>query len=217
MPENATRLQRTFMRDEVYNILREWIMIGKLEPGTKLRDKDLSETLGISRTPIREALIRLEDEGLVVTKANRWTMVSPIDFDGAENIYSIVWTLECLALTQGFHNISPKDTEEMEKMNENLKQAMENGDRLAALEADNLFHKRIIDLSQNHELAKLLPGLKVKIQRLELHYFKRINDGHLSYLEHQKIIDAFKNKNLPQALEALEENWKKTLGRVRQN
>lgn len=94
------KLKRTFMKDEVYNRLREWIITGELEPGAKLRDQDLSETLGISRTPIREALLRLENDGLVVTKANRWTLVAPIDLEEAESIYSIVWTLESLAMEQ---------------------------------------------------------------------------------------------------------------------
>lgn len=76
------------MRDEVYRTLRNWIITGKLKPETKLKDKDLSETLGISRTPIREALLRLEDDGLVITKANRWTLVAPIELKEAENLYS---------------------------------------------------------------------------------------------------------------------------------
>ena len=66
-------LSRTFIRDDVYVSLHDWIVRGELEPGEKLKDKELAAQLGVSRMPIREALRKLEDEGLVETAANRWT------------------------------------------------------------------------------------------------------------------------------------------------
>lgn len=69
------KIQRTFVRQEAYVKLRNWILDGTLSPGAQLRDKELAEQLGVSRTPIREALLRLEDEGLVKTKPNRSTLV----------------------------------------------------------------------------------------------------------------------------------------------
>ena len=151
------------MKDEVYNKLRNWIVTGELEPGTKLRDLDLSEQLGISRTPIREALLMLENDGLVITKANRWTLVAPIDIKEATNIYSIVSALECLAIEQAFPHISAQDIEELEQLNEDFKKTSHTGDIFAALQADNEFHNKIIQLSNNLELPKLLSGLKVRI------------------------------------------------------
>lgn len=69
------KFTRTFMREETYQALREWIVLGELELNIKLKNRKLSEMLGeTSRTPIREALLKLEDEELVVIKANRWTL-----------------------------------------------------------------------------------------------------------------------------------------------
>src|SRR5579885_2278401 len=96
------KIERTFVREEAYLKLRDWIVEGALEPGAQLRDKALAEKMGVSRTPIREALLRLEDEGLVITKPNRSTQVSPIDFHNALHLYSLVWSLEQLALRQSF-------------------------------------------------------------------------------------------------------------------
>lgn len=213
--KDEPKLKRLFMKDEVYNKLRNWIIIGKLEPGTKLRDQDLSDTLGISRTPIREALLRLENDGLVVTKANRWTLVSPIDLAEAESIYSIVWTLESLAIENVFHHITSTDIEKLEQLNEDLNKTMRTGDQFAALEADNAFHDKIVELSQNRELPKLLANLKVKIQRIEIRYFSNTDSMHTSYMEHQQIIDAFKENDLNRAVEALKANWKNSLDRIR--
>lgn len=212
--KNKPKLKRTFMKDEAYNILRKWIITGELQPGTKLRDQDLSDTLGISRTPIREALLRLEHDGLVITKANRWTLVSPIDLKEAENIYSVVWTLESLAMEQAFPHISSKDIEELELYNENLNKIMNTEDQFAKLQADNEFHNKIIELSNNAELPKLLSGLKVRIQRMEIHYFSKVATMHTSYPEHQQIIDTMKKQDLNLAIEAMKANWKNSLDRI---
>ncbi|WP_212391960.1 GntR family transcriptional regulator [Sporosarcina beigongshangi] len=203
------------MKDEVYNKLRKWIIIGELEPGTKLRDQDLSEQLGISRTPIREALLRLENDGLVVTKANRWTLVSPIDSNEAKSIYSIVWTLERLAMEQALPLISSNDIEELEQLNENFNEAIKTGEIFAILEADNKFHDKIIQLSNNVELLKLLSGLKVRIQRIEIHYFSQMDAKYTSYTEHQQIIDAIKKQDLNLAIDTIKANWKNSLDRIR--
>lgn len=111
--DSSDNLRRTFVRKEAYHLLRDWIVKGKLEPGQKLRDKELAERLGVSRTPIREALLRLEDEGLVQTKANSTTLVAPLDLHNALNLYSIVWTLEGLAMKQAFELITHKIIDSM--------------------------------------------------------------------------------------------------------
>ena len=72
------KISRTFVKDEAYNLLAQRIINGELKPCERLRVQELSDDLGISRTPVREALLQLESEGLVMTKANRWTIVSPI-------------------------------------------------------------------------------------------------------------------------------------------
>lgn len=215
--KNGAKIKRTFMKDEVYNKLRKWIVTGELEPGTKLRDSDLSEQLGISRTPVREALLRLENDGLVVTKANRWTLVSPIDLNEAKNIYSIVWTLECLALEQAFPHLSAEDIEELEQLNENFNKTIQTRDILAVLQADNEFHNRIIGLSNNPELPKLLSSLKVRIQRIEIHYFSQTDTKDTSYTEHQQILDAIKKQDLNRAIDAIKVNWKNSLDRIQIN
>lgn len=210
------KIKRTFMRDEAYEILQEWIMTGKLKPGTQLRDQELSDMLGISRTPIREALLRLEDDGLIVTQANRWTLVAPINLEEAENIYSIVKVLETLALEQGIHNVTDEVLEELDAINEKFKEKLKQADKIAAFQADNEFHERIVRMSQNLELPRLLNTLKIKVQRMEIHYFSIVNNSFESYNEHKKIIDALKDRDLAQSIEAIKANWENSLSRIQQ-
>jgi DNA-binding GntR family transcriptional regulator len=207
------KIQRTFVREEAYLKLRNWILDGTLIPGAQLRDKELAAQLGVSRTPIREALLRLEDEGLVQTKPNRSTLVSSIDFHSAFQLYSIVWTLEKLALSQAFGSIEGNHIQSMTEANERFLHHMETRDRLAALDADSEFHSIYVSLSNNNELQKILSEVKNKLKRLDLYYFDKIKNAALSYEEHKQIIDALKERDLDKALNAVENNWKCSFSR----
>lgn len=208
-----SKIQRTFVRQEAYAKLRSWILDGTLAPGAQLRDKELAEQLGVSRTPIREALLRLEDEGLVKTIPNRSTLVSSIDFHSAFHFYSIVWTLERLALSQAFGSITDEHIHHMIDANERFLQRMNAKDRFSALDADYDFHHVYIQLSQNQELEKIISEVKTKLKRLDLYYFDKISNAKLSYDEHKKIIAALTRKDLSLALEAVEQNWKNSFNR----
>lgn len=208
-----SKIERTFIRKEAYIRLRNWILDGTLAPGAQLRDKELAEKLGVSRTPIREALLRLEDEGLVKTKPNRSTLVSSIDFHSAFHLYSIVWTLERLALSQAFGSLTQEHIQQMVDANERFLKQMKAKDRAAALEADAEFHSVYVRRSQNQELEKLIFDLKAKLKRLDLYYFDKVKNAALSYEEHRQIIQALKQKDLPRAMDAVEHNWRTSFNR----
>lgn len=213
----SKKLQRIFVREEAYLVLRDWIVEGKLKSNQKLRDKELAEQLGVSRTPIREALLQLEREGFVQTKPNCSTTVSSIDFHDALNLYSIVWSLENLALKQSFEFITSEHIDLMIKANERLLQAIKSNDSVLAAESDNDFHSIYIQLSKNHELCQILSGIKQKLKRLELYYFGIAKSIHHSYEEHLHIIEALQQKDLVRALNAIELNWKASFSRIQPN
>ncbi|WHY59203.1 GntR family transcriptional regulator [Peribacillus simplex] len=211
---SSQKIKRTSVREEAYMILRDWIVQGILTPGQQLRDKELAEQLGVSRTPIREALLRLEEEGFVETKPSRSTIVSPIQFEGALNIYSIVWTLEKLAMEQAFEFIEEKHLIEMEAINHEVKKAIDEGNQIVAVQKDDDFHSIYINLSTNDELKRILSGLKQKLIRMELFYFNQVSDVLLSVDEHDRIIQALRNGNLPMVLKVIEKNWKESYFRI---
>ncbi|HEU5347822.1 MAG TPA: GntR family transcriptional regulator, partial [Ktedonobacterales bacterium] len=98
VPASMVPLTRRCLSDDAYAQLREWIIDGTLAPGEALRDEALAEALGMSRTPVRDALQRLENEGLVITSSTRRTSVSPVTLKQARDIYPITVALETLAL-----------------------------------------------------------------------------------------------------------------------
>lgn len=212
--DTKKKLKRTFVREEAYTIIRDWIVDGTLKPNQQLRDKELAEQLGVSRTPIREALLRLEDEGFVQTKPNRSTTVSPIDATEVFQLYSIGWTLEQLAMKQIFEHLADDHLQKMETINLKLKKAITKGNQIEAVEYDNEFHETFIELSQNKELKRILTGVRQKLKRVELYYFDLVEDVHFSYEEHLRIIEAIRQKDLSVVLNEIEQNWKLSFARI---
>jgi DNA-binding GntR family transcriptional regulator len=217
IPSPTPQFKRALMRDEVYNTLLEWIIEGKLRPGEKLLDTELAETLGVSRTPIREALKRLEDRDLVEAAANRWTRVTQITVDAAELIYPILWTLEPLAVYLAGPYLSQKDCTKLAQYNNELKQSLKAKDPVGASMADVHFHEIFVQQSRNLYLINIIADLKIKLRRLEVLYFEGTACASDSIREHDQIISAIKKGSLGEASELVRSNWKGSLARLRTN
>ena len=214
LPE-TTVLSRSFMRDDVYQSLRKWIVSGELKPGEKLKDKELAAHLGVSRTPVRESLRRLEDEGLVETSPNRWTRVALVSRKDAENIYPIIQQLELLALSQAFPHITSEHVDTMRKLNNQLSDALEGGNAEEAADIDASFHQILIDTAGNAELGTILEHLKIKYHRIELAYFTSSEAMLASVEEHNMLVSALENRDLQGAQDALSQNWHASIERLR--
>jgi len=213
VPSETRKLSKTLMREQVYADLREWIVSGILKPGEKLRDAELAEALGVSRMPVREAIRRLEDEGLVETAANRWTRVSFVDVEGAKRVYPILAKLESLAISLAAPRMGEEELRLMSEANDRLREALESGRGGAASEADREFHRIFITSAENPELAGLLEGLKVKLRRLEAAYFGGCMIADRSVTEHREILAALKDGDYERAARATEANWQQSLVR----
>jgi DNA-binding GntR family transcriptional regulator len=206
-------LENNLMRDGVYQNLKNLIVQGTLAPEEKLRDIELATQLGVSRTPVREALRRLEDEGLVETKKNAWTRVSPVPFDLAERIYPIISTLEPLALEMAFESLTPENFSQLRDLNKELEQALILGDAKKAALVDSAFHDVFIVASKNPELIVILGGLKTNHIRLEITYWQAGQQALQSVQEHARLIAALQQGNLEQAKRELAWNWIRALDR----
>jgi DNA-binding GntR family transcriptional regulator len=190
-------------------------MDGTLRPGEKIVDKELAKHMGVSRTPVREALRRLEDKGLVESAANRWTRVSEIPSTEPEMIYPIIWTLENLALSIAIKAMTKDDFSMMEQANNEMMAALEKKDPVAASKADKDFHGIFIERSQNAHLINILEDLKIRYRRLEVNYFEGLSYGASSIKEHEIIISALKNGDIALADKTVHSNWERSLERFR--
>ncbi len=216
IPEKAKPISPSTMGEEVYSTLLSWITEGELRPGERLLDTELAENLGVSRTPVREALRRLTDKGLVETSASRWTRVTHISMEEAESIYPIIWKLEELAASFALPFLTESDLERMSKANINLGKAINSHDPVKASRADARFHSVLIERSRNRHLIDILDDLKIKYRRLEVHYFEGCSCASESVDEHEQILKALRDKDLKQAEQMILFNWQSSLKRMRE-
>jgi DNA-binding GntR family transcriptional regulator len=205
-------IARGLLREDIYTHVRDLIIHGDLGPGQRLQDKEIAQALGVSRTPVREAIRRLQDEGLIVAEASRWTKVAPVTAETADELYPIIGALERLAVMQG--SWDHKRLEELSAANQRLAAAVAVGDQVAASQADTQFHQLLTQAAGNHQLRALAKGLKIHIHRVELIYFGGAAAGARSVTEHQAVISALAAGNIPQAADAIEENWRASLRRL---
>ena len=206
LPTDTAELSRTSARERIYEELKRWIVEGVLEPDEQLKDLELAEVFGVSRTPVREALRQLEDERLVTTARNRWTKVAPLDMSEPSRLVPIMSALETLALKTGWP-LEDDVVDQMERCNAALAKAVERNRAKDALAADLSFHSAFDATSDNEDLIAILGRLRDRNRRVDLAYWARPALARGSVAEHERIIEAIRSGSLPAAVDALEAHW----------
>ena len=197
------------LSEQVYRAVRARIMDGALAPGTFLREKDL-ESMGVSRTPIREALGRLASEGFLERLPHRGFRVPAESLGNLLELYPIVASLELLAGRLALDRFTPADVAELKAVNERLAEARDRRDVRAMLEQNTRFHRLISERGGNRRLALLLDDLRSQLTRLELWYYSGRDRTQRSIREHEEIIAAIDVGDRPRALALLERNMSLT-------
>lgn len=202
--------RRTLLREEVYAALRDAIVDGTLAPGERLRDPELEAWLGVSRTPIREALLRLEEAGLVITRPGRSTTVAPVDRRGTVAAQEVVAALHELAARSAVPHLGEADLEAMSSANERFARALDHGVVDEALAADDAFHDVLVRASGNAVLAHQLAQLSPVLRRVERLRFGSLA-GRASVVQHERIVALARAGDADGAARAVRDNWH-TLG-----
>ena len=194
------RFKRKPLRIEVYDFLKSSIIEGKLKPGEKLNEIDLGQQLGISRTPIRETLLRLENEGFVSIDPGRGAIVARHSREDLEEIYPIVAVLEGLAAGLATPYLTRSDLTKMHKYNQQMK---ETSQASRYMELNTLFHKTFLENCHNYRLLGALSNLKDQIFRFRVFSLSMPNRIAESVVEHDSILKAFEQKNAKLAEELI--------------
>jgi DNA-binding GntR family transcriptional regulator len=210
VPESRGLVARSLLRDDAYTALRNAIIDGTLTPGERLNDAELGQWLGVSRTPIREAIGRLERAGLVQTKPGRHTIVSPIDVREIRAAQSVAAALHELAVREAIPNLSDADLRAMREANERFTSAMDARDAEAALQADDDFHSVAVAASANPVIATVLEQVTAVLRRLERLRFSSL-DGRGSIALHDQIIHLCQAGDADAAARAARQNWQTLL------
>ena len=176
------------LREVVFLRLRSAILHGELVPGERLMEVKLSQQLGVSRTPVRDAIQRLVEEGLVDLVPRCGAIVAGITDKDMRDVLEVRITLEELAVSLCIERITDEDMEKLRESNEMFKTAVTEGDPLKIAEFDVAFHDIIYSITCNRRLLQIINELREQIYRYRLEYIK--NDKARTDLvkEHERII-----------------------------
>jgi DNA-binding GntR family transcriptional regulator len=206
VPQSAGVVGRSLLRDDAYRTIRDAIVDGTLAPGERLNDADLARWLGVSRTPVREALARLDEAGLVRTKPGRYTMVSPLDVRAVRAAQSVTSAMHELAVREALPNLSAAEIDAMQAANARFAAALRANDVDAAIAADDEFHGVAVTACANSAVRTVLEQFTPLLRRLERLRFASLS-GRGSVAQHDRIIALCAAGDVDGAVAATRANW----------
>ena len=189
---------------DVHQELLVRIIKGAYAPGERIKDTELAEEFGVSRTPVREALLRLEREGLVSAQKHLGFSVKGLCESEIREVYPLVRLLECAALS----NAPPPDPATIRTLEESCDPlSFPSSDPFSRVEADSAWHGLLVEACGNRHLSRILADLKGILFRYEYAFMQ--NDGFVeeSAAEHRGILRALAAKDRRRAVKLLGEHW----------
>jgi len=183
------------LREIVFGYLREAILEGKLEPGKRLMEMQLAEDLGVSRTPVREAIRKLELEGLVVMVPRKGAYVADVSIKDMVEVLEIRAALEGLAASLAAERMTPKDVKILKVLADEFKKFHLEQNFKGMIEKDIEFHEKIFESTGNEKLYQMSQGLREQIYRFRVRYISEYNQSDNLVIEHDKILKAISKKD----------------------
>lgn len=187
------------LRDVVFNTLRQAILRGELEPGERLMEIQLAQKLGVSRTPIREAIRKLELEGLVIMIPRKGAEVAHITEKDMKDVLEVRSCLEEFTVTLACNNITSEAIEELKAANKIFESAIVSKDVVKIVDADVHFHDIIYSMTDNPRLIQIVNNLREQMYRYRLEYVKDGRTHSVLISEHNDIIKQLAEKNIEKA------------------
>jgi DNA-binding GntR family transcriptional regulator len=206
VPHQRAAIERHLLRDTAYDALCAAIVSGTLAPGERLHDDELCSWLGLSRTPVRDALGRLEDEGLIETAPQRYTQVAPLRAADAQHTFPVLAVVHGLATELAVPRLDDRDFAELHEANDLFMAALRDGDRTTAFAADDRFHGVFVARSGNPQIVRTLTHLTPALHRMEHQTAAQLPGGR-SVAQHQAIVGRAMGGDAAGAASAVRANW----------
>lgn len=187
------------LRDIVFLTLRQAILMGDLEPGERLLEVSLADRLGVSRTPVREAIRKLELEGLVLMLPRRGAEVAKISEKNLRDVLEVRRGLEELTMELAATRIADEQLQEMEDANIRFERVLGGNDLTAIAEADEHFHELIYSSTGNERLVQVINNIKDQMYRFRLEYIKDKDKRMGLADEHKLIVEALRKRDMNRA------------------
>ena len=198
-------VDRVLLRDVALTRIREAIVVGELPPGSVVKDAELASRLGLSVAPVRAALARLADEGLVEAKPQSHTRVTPLVAAQVRDAAVVVRAMHEIAAREAGGRLTAEDVAAMRRANEDFAAAVDAGDLDAALDADDRLHAVLLERCGNAAVTATAERYTPAIRRLERQRFGA--PGHPSVHLHDRLIAACEDGDVDAAVTTTTEIW----------
>lgn len=205
--ESLRPVRRTLLRETAYEAIRDAIVRGDISPGTSVSNADLAEQLGLSRAPVRDALARLADEGLVETKPQSYTRVTQLVLRDVHDATAVVRAMHELAARAAVPVMAPDHVAKMREENGRFEAATRAGDIDAAMQADDELHGVLVDVCANRAVAATIERYTPLIRRLERLQFSRAS-ARRSVALHDELIRACADGDADEATRVTSRIWR---------
>ncbi len=183
------------LRDAIFDSLREAIIMGELKPGERLMEIQLADKLGVSRTPVREAIRKLELEELVTMIPRKGAHVAELSLKDIMNVLEIRGSLDALATKLASQRMNKTDLKDLNLILNQFEQFMQKGNMQGLIDKDVEFHELIYRVAKNEKLIHIASNLKDQIHRFRVVYLKDFSSPRELVKEHRDIINALQNKD----------------------
>lgn len=195
------------LKESAYKSIKDKIIRGELKPGDTILEDELQDELGVSRTPIREALIRLQSENFVVIYPRKGIFVSTLTPKTIREIYEVRELVEPQLLRKIFHSIDRKWLSDMKvEFSEDLSHLSKEEKKNHFVKLDEEFHNYFLNLSENNYLVEMLTRVYDQIHRMRIHTFYAELRSEMTKEEHIKIIDAILDNDVELAVNRMYEH-----------
>lgn len=200
---NVTMNEYLPLRDVVFKTLRQAILRGELKPGERLMEIKLANKLGVSRTPIREAIRKLELEGLVIMIPRKGAEVADITEKSLTDVLEVRRALEELSAQLACDRITEEEVAELIRSAGAFKDTLKSEDITEIAEADVRFHDVIYEATKNQKLIQLLNNLHEQMYRYRIEYLKNPEVYQKLLKEHEEIIEHISSREKEKATQVV--------------
>lgn len=196
------KLRKVSLRDQILDAIRNAIIVGKFKAGEKIPEQDLADQLGVSRTPIREAIRVLEQQGLLEIRPQNGTYVASLNKEDSKDGLYVRAALEELAVQQALERQSPQNWDVLCQQYEQLlvegHRAVELSDPVAGIDFDMKWHGLLVDAARNRSLSRIwrMTGLANLIWSFEFDLYPINKQAFTAWVQrHEELLDAFRGRD----------------------
>jgi len=202
-------IEKKTLHEEIANNLRELIMAGELQKGDKIKEDELCSSMGISKTPLREALRVLSVEGLIRLVPNRGSFVSTPTFEEIREMFGVMSVLEGVCAREAAEKMGEKDLAILEKLHKKLEENYRRKAQREYIRINNQFHSFVQELAGNRTLNQIVNGLRKKILLYRYQSLNLPERFAQSIQEHRDLLEAFRKKDPKKAETLMRRHLKK--------